>query len=79
MFDDVYTEYCLPLSDIDNGDITYSLDANTPGNYPVSTIATHMCETDFGLVGGISQRTCSNASDATGEGTWNGDDITCQM
>ncbi len=65
---------CSDLPPPDNGRITYSTDTTSP--YDFGTVATYVCDTGFGLVGGGS-RLCGGR-DTSPSGSWSEAASTCE-
>ena len=69
---------CEPLSDIENGMISYST-AGTP-NHPLGTVATYSCDAGFVLDlsgGGSETRTCEDDGDGDALGEFSGTAPSC--
>ena len=65
---------CTSLSTPDNGRIIYFTDATSP--YEFGTVATYVCNSGFGLSGGVAVRTCGG-DDSDPAGTWSGTAPSC--
>ena len=65
---------CSSLS-LANGGITYT--ADTTPEFEIGTVAMHMCDSGFALVGGMA-RTCVDDNQADNVGVWNGSAPTCE-
>ena len=67
---------CTSLN-LTNGVITYA--ANTTSEFEIGTVATHMCDAGFALVGNMN-RTCvdDNQKDIDAYGVWSESAPTCE-
>ena len=64
---------CMALSPLVNGQLSYGTDVTAP--YDFGTVATHICDTGFGIVGNV-ERTCEKFGTSP-VGTWSGTATTC--
>ena len=58
-----------------NGMVSYVVD--TTAEFEIGTIATHICNADFALVGSLT-RTCMDDDQADNVGVWSGSAPTCE-
>ena len=66
---------CLPLSSIDNGEITYSGGAAI--DYDLGTVATFSCSAGYSLLGNHT-RVCLDDDQADTIGIWSGKSSSCE-
>ncbi len=73
---DPYTSVliCTSLPTPDNGRIIYSIDSTSL--YEFGTVATYVCDSGFGLSGGVISSTCGG-DDSDPVGTWSGTAPSC--
>ena len=64
-----------PSLNLTNGVITY--DANTTSEFEIGTLATHLCDAGFALIGNMN-RTCVDNNQEDIVGVWNGSAPTCE-
>ena len=64
---------CMALPPLMNGELSYGTDVTDP--YDFGTVATHICDTGFGIIGNV-ERTCEKFGTSP-VGTWRGTVTTC--
>ena len=64
---------CMALPPLMNGQLSYATDTIAPYNF--GTIATHICDTGFGIIGNVG-RTCEKVGTSP-VGAWSGTATTC--
>ena len=66
---------CLPLSNISNGEFTYTIDADP--NFALGTVAVFSCFAGYALVGN-NIRTCMDDDQMDTVGVWSGYIPSCE-